>query len=112
MAYDEVLADRIREVLAPREGVSERKMFGGIAFMVGGNMACGVIGSELMVRLDRDEADRARAEPHARPMDFTGRPMAGMLYVAEPGIAADDDLAGWVEAGADHAASLPAKPQK
>lgn len=112
MAYDEELADRVRAALAPREALSERKMFGGIAFMVGGNMACGVIGSELMVRLDREEAERATGRPHARPMDFTGRPMPGMVYVSAEGIADDRDLADWVEAGADHAASLPPKSPK
>jgi TfoX/Sxy family transcriptional regulator of competence genes len=112
MAYDEGLADRIRAVLAPREGLSERKMFGGIAFMINRNMACGVIGEELMVRLDHEEAERALAEPHARPMDFTGKPMKGMLYVSAEGIAGDEQLAGWVELGADHAASLPPKAPK
>lgn len=109
MAYDEALADRVRAALAPREGLSERKMFGGIAFMVGGNMACGVIGEELMVRLGPEEAERALVEEHVRPMDFTGKPMRGMVYVAAEGVAADADLAGWAEAGADHAASLPPK---
>lgn len=109
MAYDEELADRVREVLALRDGLSERKMFGGIAFMIGGNMACGVLGSELMVRMSAEEAEAALADEHVRPMDFTGKPLRGMVYVGAEGIAADEDLADWVEAGADHAASLPAK---
>jgi TfoX/Sxy family transcriptional regulator of competence genes len=109
MAYDETLAERIRDVLAARENVGERKMFGGIAFMVGGNMAVGVIGEDLMVRLDPADAERALAEPHVRPMDFTGKPMKGMIYVDSAGTATDEDLAGWVEAGADFAASLPPK---
>jgi TfoX/Sxy family transcriptional regulator of competence genes len=112
MAYDEALAERVRRLLAPREGVSERKMFGGLAFMVDRNMACGVLGDELMVRLDHDDAERALGEEHVRPMDFTGRPARGMVYVASAGIAADPDLASWVEAGADHAASLPPKAPK
>jgi TfoX/Sxy family transcriptional regulator of competence genes len=112
VAYAEALADRVRAVLAPREALSERKMFGGIAFMIRGNMACGVMGSELMVRLDYEEAERAAGRPHARPMDFTGRPMRGMVYVSAAGVADDGDLAEWVEAGADHAASLPAKGPK
>lgn len=107
MAYAETLADRVREVLAQRADVSERKMFGGIAFMVGGNMAVGVLGEELMVRLDPDDAEQALAESNTRPMDFTGKPMKGMLFVDSVGTEADADLAGWVEAGADHAASLP-----
>lgn len=112
MAFDEHLADRVREVLAPRADLTERKMFGGIAFMIGGNMATGVIGDELMVRLSPAEAEQALAEPHARPMDFTGRPMKGMLFVDSAGTESDEDLAGWVEAGADFAASLPAKQKK
>jgi TfoX/Sxy family transcriptional regulator of competence genes len=107
VAYDEGLADRVREVLAPRAEVSERKMFGGVAFMVGGNMAVGVLAEELMVRLDPADAEQALTEPDTRPMDFTGKPMKGMLFVEPAGIEADADLAAWVEAGADHAASLP-----
>jgi len=109
MAYDEQLADRVRDALAPRAGLSERRMFGGIAFMIGGNMAVGVIGDELMVRLDPADAERAQAEDHVRPMDFTGRPMKGMVFVSSDGTADDEDLAGWVDAGADFAASLPPK---
>jgi TfoX/Sxy family transcriptional regulator of competence genes len=109
MAYDEVLADRVRAALALRAGLTERKMFGGLAFMVGGNMACGVIGDELMVRLDYEDADRALAEPHVRPMDFTGKPLRGMVYVGPEAIRSDDELASWVEMGADRAASLPPK---
>jgi TfoX/Sxy family transcriptional regulator of competence genes len=109
MAYDETLADRARDVLASRSDLSERKMFGGIAFMVAGNMAVGVIGDDLMVRLDPTDAAQALSEPHVRPMDFTGKPMKGMIYVDSAGTEADEDLAGWVEAGADFATSLPPK---
>ena len=109
MAYDETLAERIRDVLAARESVGERKMFGGIAFMVGGNMAVGVIGDDLMVRLDPVDAEQALGEPHTRPMDFTGKPMKGMIYVDPAGSEADENLTAWVEAGADFATSLPSK---
>lgn len=109
MAYDEALADRVRDVLAPRADVGERKMFGGVAFMVGGNMAVGVLGEDLMVRLDPADAEQALTEPDTRPMDFTGKPMKGMLFVEPAGTESDDTLAGWVDAGADHAASLPPK---
>ncbi|HKV89793.1 MAG TPA: TfoX/Sxy family protein [Thermoplasmata archaeon] len=109
MAFDEELADRIRDVLAPRTEVTERRMFGGIAFMVGGNMAVGVIGEDLMVRLDSGDAEKALAEANTRPMDFTGRPMKNMVYVKPAGTASEEDLAGWVDAGADFAASLPPK---
>jgi hypothetical protein len=108
MAYDEELAERVRDLLSVREGFSERKMFGGIAFMLGGNMACGVLGEELIVRLG-DEAERALAEPHTRVFDLTGRPSRGMVVVGRDAIVADGDLAGWVDAGADFAASLPPK---
>jgi TfoX/Sxy family transcriptional regulator of competence genes len=109
MAFDEALADRVRDVLAPRADLGERKMFGGIAFMIGGNMAVGVIGDDLMVRLEPADAERALAEPHTRPMDFTGRPMKNMVFVDPAGTASDDDLASWVDAGADFASSLPPK---
>lgn len=112
MAYDEQLADRVRAALSPRDGISERKMFGGLCLMVNGNMACGVMGEEVMVRLTPEDAERATTEPEVRPMDFTGRPMKGMVYVSAAGVAADEDLAGWAEAGADHAASLPPKKPK
>lgn len=109
VAYDEELADRVRNVLAARAELTERKMFGGIAFMISGNMAVGVIDGDLMVRLDPADVERALAEPHSRPMDFTGRPMKGMVFVDSAGTESDEDLAEWVEAGADFAASLPPK---
>jgi TfoX/Sxy family transcriptional regulator of competence genes len=109
VAYDEALAQRVRELLAQRDAVSEREMFGGIAFMLGGNMGVGVIGDDLLVRLGADDAERALGEPHVRPMDFTGRPMKTTVYVDPDGTATDRDLAGWVEAGAEFAAALPPK---
>ena len=101
MAYDEKLADRIRDQLASRSDVTERKMFGGIAFMVGGNMACGVLGEE--------DGEKALAEEGVRPFDFTGKPMKNIVYVAPERTADDDALSEWVDAGADFAASLPSK---
>jgi TfoX/Sxy family transcriptional regulator of competence genes len=109
MAYSEELADRIREAIEQRPGVTERKMFGGVAWMINGNMACGVIGADLMVRLDRDEAAEALTEKHVGPMEFTGRRMGGFVVVESPAIANDPDLARWVDAGSDHAETLPAK---
>jgi hypothetical protein len=109
MAYDEAIAERVRDVLAVREAVTERKMFGGIGFMVAGNMACGVSGDELMVRLDPDEAEKALAEPQVRVFDMTGRPIRGWILVGPQALAEDEALAGWVDAGADFAASLPPK---
>ena len=105
MPYDEGLADQVREVLAARADISEREMFGGIGFMIGGKMAVGVIGEDLIVRLDPDEAAKALAEEGVREFDFTGRPMKGWVYVA-PEATGDDRLGGWVDAGADYASSL------
>lgn len=81
MAYDEGLAQRVREVLAGRQDLSERKMFGGLCFMLGGNMCAGVIGDELMLRVGPDAWADVLARPHAREMDFTGRTSRGMVYV-------------------------------
>jgi len=109
MAYSEELAARIREVIGARDGVSERRMFGGIAWMVGGNMACGTLGEDLMIRLDPEDAQRALHEQHVGPMEFTGRPMRGFITVRADGITDDGDLARWIDAGASYAASLPPK---
>lgn len=109
MAYDEQLAERIRHVLAAHDGTTERKMFGGIAFMFHGNMAVGILGDGLMVRVDKDAYDTTLAEPHVHEMDFTGRVMRGFVVVDADGIAEDDDLAGWIDRGLDHAGSLPPK---
>ena len=109
MAYDETLASRVRGLLSDRPGYSERKMFGGLCFMINGNMACGIVGDELMVRLAPDRYDDALSQPHARPMDFTGRPMKSMVYVGPGGIGEAEALASWVERGARFAASLPPK---
>ena len=109
MAYSEQLADRVRAVLAGHNGTTERKMFGGLAFMLSGNMACGVIGDELMVRVGAEQQDSMLAQPHARPMDFTGRPMKSMVYVGADGLESDASLATWVERGVAYATSLPPK---
>jgi TfoX/Sxy family transcriptional regulator of competence genes len=111
MAYDEKLAERIREALAQTPGVTEKKMFGGIAFMVGGHMACGVVHEDLMLRLGPDGAADALTRPHVRQMDFTGRPMTGMVYVAPAGVRGRA-LQEWVRAAAAHAAAQPPKVAK
>jgi TfoX/Sxy family transcriptional regulator of competence genes len=109
VAYDEDLAQRVRDLLAARADVTERKMFGGIAFMLAGNMACGVLGEDLIVRLGEEEGRKALNEEGVRPFDFTGRPMKNIVYVS-PELTSDDaGLAEWVDAGADYASSLPAK---
>ena len=109
MAYDEALAERVRSALAGEPNVTEKKMFGGVAFMVGGNMACGITGDQIMVRVGPDNHEDALSRPHARPMDFTGRPMRGLVYVGRSGFESAERLAGWVEAGASFARSLPPK---
>ena len=109
MGFDDDLARRVRDLLDGREGLSERKMFGGIDFLFNGNMACGVLNDDLIVRLEHEESERALGEPHTRAFDVNGRAMRGFLFVAPDGIEADDQLAHWVESGANHAASLEPK---
>jgi TfoX/Sxy family transcriptional regulator of competence genes len=109
MAYDEALAERVRAIIGARSGVTERKMFGGIAWMVGGNMACGVLGEDVAVRLALEDAERALAEPHTRPFDMTGRPARAFVVLAGDAVADEADLVRWVDAAADHASSLPPK---
>jgi TfoX/Sxy family transcriptional regulator of competence genes len=109
MSYDEGLAERIRDALADRSDVSERKMFGGLAFLLNGNMCVGVVGDELMVRVGPDAYGEAVRRPHARKMDFTGRPMKGFVYVGCEGLESDADLRRWVARGIDFARSLPPK---
>ena len=109
MAYDEGLALRVSESLAGVDGVVEKKMFGGLAFMVKGNMAAGILGDRLMVRVGADAYEEALLEPYCGPMDFTGRPMRGFVVVEAEGIASDSDLGGWLDRGVGFALSLPPK---
>jgi len=109
VAYDEDLADRVRDALGSRPEVSERKMFGGIAFMIGDKMAVGILGEDLIVRLGEEDTAKTIAEDGVRPFDFTGRASKTMVYVEPERTATNDALAEWVDAGADFAASLPAK---
>jgi TfoX/Sxy family transcriptional regulator of competence genes len=112
MAYDAGLAQRIREVLADRHGVSERAMFGGLAFLVDGKMFVGVQGSILMARVGPQRHEDALAVAHTRQMDFTGRPMKGYVYVDPPGLTEDRDLKAWVQWCVEYVAALPAKKAK
>ena len=109
MAFDAGLADRIRGVLPRKRAISERKMFGGIAFMLHGNMFCGVVKSDLMLRLGEAATAKALMQPHTRPMDFTGKPSKAAIYVDSAGIDSDESLQSWVEAALKYAASLPPK---
>ena len=110
MPYDEKLAGRVREVLKRRRGVSETKMFGGLAFLVRGHMACGIVGDDLMVRVGPEAYRPALKKAGVRPMDFTGRPMKGMVYIDERGHGRASSLKAWVEQGLSYARSLPPKP--
>jgi len=110
MAFDPGLAERIRELLADRGGISERRMFGGLAFLDDGRMVVGIIDGTLMARVGPDRHADALALPHVRPMDFTGRPMKGYVYVDPPGIAEDAALAAWLTACLGFVERLPAKP--
>jgi TfoX/Sxy family transcriptional regulator of competence genes len=109
MAYDQELSQRIRELLADQEDVVEKQMFGGIAFMVRGNVACGLTKQDLLIRIGPERNDEALAHPHARPMDFTGKPMKGWIYVSLEGYETDKELAHWVQQGVAFALSLPPK---
>lgn len=109
MAYDEGLAQRIREKLDEHSGITEKKMFGGIAFMLNGNMSVGVVKNDLCVRCGKEAADQAAGQLGARPMDFTGRPMKGWLFVSEEGTEADEALDEWIALGINYASSFPAK---
>ena len=109
MAYDEKLADRTRELLAHRNEFIEKKMFGGLSFMLGGNMCCGIIKEDLVVRVGPDSYEDALAKPHARPMDFTGRPLKGMVFVGPEGYQTDEGLMYWLDQALTFALSLPPK---
>jgi TfoX/Sxy family transcriptional regulator of competence genes len=108
VAYDEKLAARVRRLLADRDDVAERAMFGGLIFMVGGHMCCGVNRDELIVRLRPDDVDAALARPHARPMDFTGRQMRGFVTVRQKGLNGPA-LRRWVALALANAEALPAR---
>ncbi len=108
MPYDEGLAQRIRETLDP-PGLTEKKMFGGLCFLLHGNMCVGVTGEELMVRVGPGAYAESLAQPHAREMDFTGKPLKGFVFVAPEGFEDDEDLRAWIERGAAFALSLPEK---
>lgn len=108
MAYNEATAARVRDLTRDHRGISERKMFGGVAFMVDEHMFIGVLGEALMARI----GPAAHAQAHVRPMDFTGKPMTGYVFVDPPGFASDAALAGWINASYELATALPAKKPK
>ncbi|HET7487009.1 MAG TPA: TfoX/Sxy family protein [Acidimicrobiales bacterium] len=113
MAYDETLADRIRELLGAEAGVTEQKMFGGLAFLIGGNMAVAASGEGgILVRVDPDEGERLAATTAAEPMEMRGRTMSGWLRVDAGHVRTKRDLARWVARGTAYARSLPPKSKK
>lgn len=109
MAFDEALADDVRMRLSGRPGLTEQKMFGGIAFMINGNMAVGVSGDELMVRVGKDAHEEAITKPGARTFDMGARPMIGWISVAPEGFDSEMAFDAWVDQGAAYAESLPPK---
>ncbi len=109
MAYDEGLAQRIREILGDDTAVTEKKMFGGLAFMSPDYMFVGIIGDKLMVRCGPEQYNSCLSRQYVSEMDFTGRPMKGYIYVSPAGIEEDKELEYWIKTGRDYAASLPPK---
>jgi TfoX/Sxy family transcriptional regulator of competence genes len=109
MAYDEALAARVRARLARTPGLAERRMFGGLCFLVNGHMCAGIVDATLMLRVGPERYAAALARPHAREMDFTGRPLKGMIYVDPPGIASAAALARWLDTALGFVQSQPAK---
>lgn len=108
-AYDERLADRVRRLLAHRAGYSERRMFGGICFMLYGNMACGVLADTLIVRVPRDRTEAVLRRKYTRPFDFTGKAMRGFVVVEAAGTRLSQALSDWVNAACSCAGKLPHK---
>ena len=109
MAFDESLAARIRDALARKKGVEEKKMFGGVGFLLHGNMLVGVWRDSLIVRLGPDEGDEALKEPHVNKFDITGRPMKGWVLVEREGVEGGEQLSGWIERATKFVKTLPAK---
>lgn len=109
MAYDEGAAQRVRELISDQPGYQEKVMFGGIGFLVRGNMACGVLRDDLIVRVGAESYTDCLLKPHVELFDITGRAMTGWVIVKEPGYRGDQDLEDWVGRGVAYALTLPAK---
>ncbi len=109
MGYDEKTAERVRRILSRRRDVVEKKMVGGLSFMVNGSMCCGLTSTALMVRVGPEAYEGALAQPHTRPMEFTGKPLAGFVCVDSRGYRTDTALAKWIHRGIDFVSTLPAK---
>ncbi|WP_083447682.1 TfoX/Sxy family protein [Nitrospira moscoviensis] len=112
MAYDERLAERVRSLLKGHPALVERKMFGGLAYMSQGKMFVGILNDDLVVRVGADGHDAALKEPHTRPMDFTGKPMRGYIYVGPGGVKTGSQLRTWLSKGLTFVAGVPPKKRK
>lgn len=112
MAYNEQLADRIRTTLNGQRGWDERKMFGGLCFTLRGHMCCGINGETLMLRMGEERANAALKRAHTREMDFTGRPLKGMIYVDPTGFKTEKALATWIHTASEFVRELPPKAAK
>lgn len=109
MAYDEKLAARVRNVLGGTRGVSEKKMFGGLTFMLRDHMCCGIVGNKLMVRIGPEQTRKALTRAHTSKMDFTGKPLKGFLYVEPAGLRTARELRSWIGLAKNHIMKLPPK---
>jgi TfoX/Sxy family transcriptional regulator of competence genes len=109
MAYDEGVAERIREIFIDHSNVIEKKMFGGIAFMLSGHMCCGVVNDTLMARVGAEQYEKSLKKTHARKMDFTGKPLKGFIYVEPEGFESDEDIQYWVNLCERFVSTLPPK---
>ena len=112
MAYDERFAERVRRALAPRRDAVERKMFGGVAFMVAGHMCCGIVGERLMIRLSPEDAAEYLGTPNVSAMDFTGKPLRGFLYIEPAGTSSSTSLRTWIARAVHFAESGPHKTRR
>ncbi|HVO68273.1 MAG TPA: TfoX/Sxy family protein [Syntrophales bacterium] len=109
MAYDEGLAQRVRELLEEKPGYAEKKMFGGLCFLLRGNMVCGIINEDLIVRVGVERYEASLKLPHTRKFDITGKPMKGWVMVSSQGYETDEDLFKWIQQGLHYVLSLPPK---
>jgi TfoX/Sxy family transcriptional regulator of competence genes len=112
MAYNERLEERIIKLLKPQKGIVEKKMFGGVAFMLKDKMFCGIIKDDLMLRVMEDKFEELLKKPHAREMDFARRPMKGFLYINPDGIKTDKQLNHWINFGIEYVLKSPPKKKK
>ncbi len=110
MAFDPILADRIRQYFARNRNFTEKKMFGGICFLLDGNMCCGVLGDELIIRVKPEEGEAILREKHTRVFDFSGRPSKNMMFVGPGALQKDADLERWLQITLKYVQSLPPKP--